>query len=121
MLAESLPESANGSILITSRSREAAFELVGDDDSIIKVEPMDERYALMLFRKKLQDNSDDDKVLDLLHHLDYMPLAISQAAAYIQKRAPRMTVSRYLKDFQRSERDRASLLNVVIRDRRRDS
>ena len=81
---------------------------------------MDKRYALMLFRKKLQDNSDDDEILDLLHHLDYVPLAISQAAAYIQQRAPRMTVSRYLKDFQRSERDRASLLNVVIRDRRRD-
>ena len=32
-----------------------------------------------------------------------------------------MTVSKYLKDFQRSEKDRANLLNIAIRDRRRDS
>ena len=121
MLVELLPESANGSILITSRSREVASELVGDDNSIITVEPMDQDHALMLFRKKLQDDSNDGQVLDLLQHLDYMPLAISQAAAYIRQRAPRMTVSKYLKDFQRSEKDRANLLNVAIRDRRRDS
>ena len=41
MLVELLPESANGPILITSRSREAAFELAGDDNNIIVVEPMD--------------------------------------------------------------------------------
>ena len=121
MLIELLPESANGSILITSRSREAAFELVGDDDNIILIEPMDKSHALMLFRKKLQDDSDDEEILDLLHHLDYIPLAISQAAAYIRQRAPRMTVSKYLKDFQRSEKDRANLLNITIRDRRRDN
>lgn len=114
-----LPESSNGSVLITSRSREAAFELVGDDEDILKVEPMSESYALALFRKKLR-SEDEDGVLELLQHLDYMPLAISQAATYIRQRAPRVKVSTYLKDFQRNERDRASLLNIVVRDRRRD-
>ena len=75
----------------------------------------------MLFRKKLQDKSDDDEVLGLLQDLDYMPLAVTQAAAYIRQRVPQMTVSKYLKDFQRSEKDRASLLNIAVRDRRRDS
>ena len=82
---------------------------------------MGKSQALMLFQKKLQDNSDNDEVLDLLQHLDYMPLVISQAAAYIQQRAPQMTVSKYLKDFQRSKKDKANLLNIAIRDRRRDS
>ena len=77
MLVELLPESTNGSILITFRSREVAFELVGDDDNIIAVEPMDQDRAVILFQKKLQDDSDNDEVLDLLQHLDYMPLAIS--------------------------------------------
>ena len=115
-----LPESPNGSVLITSRSREAAFELVGEDENILKVDSMSERYALALFRKKLKDEDNEDEVLKLLRNLDYMPLVISQAAAYIRQRAPRVTVSKYLKDFRRSEKDRASLLNNAVRDRRRD-
>lgn len=118
--ADILPESSNGSVLITSRSREAAFELVGKDENILKVEPISEGYALALFRKKLEGEDHEDEVLELLRNLDYMPLAISQAAAYIRQRAPRVTVSKYLKDFYRSEKDRASLLNNVVRDRRRD-
>ena len=115
-----LPESSNGSVLITSRSREAAFELVGEDEKILKVKPMSERYALALFRKKLKGEDNEGEVLELLRNLDYMPLAISQAAAYIRQQAPRVTVSKYLKDFRRSEKDRASLLNNAVRDRRRD-
>lgn len=37
-----------------SRSRETAFELIGEDENILKVETMSEGYALALFRKKLQ-------------------------------------------------------------------
>ncbi|KAL9591473.1 MAG: hypothetical protein Q9179_007687 [Wetmoreana sp. 5 TL-2023] len=115
-----LPESPNGSVLVTARSREAAFELVGNDEDILKVGPMSESYALALFRKKFQGEDKEEEILELLQHLDYMPLAISQAAAYIRQRAPRTTVSKYLKDFRRGEKDRASLLNVAVRDRRRD-
>jgi hypothetical protein len=50
-LREYLAQSQNGSILITSRSREAALKLVEQSD-IITVEPMDEAHALALFRKK---------------------------------------------------------------------
>ena len=115
-----LPESSNGSVLVTARSREAAFELVGNDEDILKVEPMSESYALALFWKKFQGEVQEEEVLELLQHLNYMPLAISQAAAYIRHRAPRTTVSKYLNDFRRSEKDRASLLNKAVRDRRRD-
>ena len=105
---------------MTARSREAAFELVGNDEDILKVEPMSESYALALFWKKFQGEDKEEEVLELLQHLDYMPLAISQAAAYIRQRAPRTTVSKYLNDFRRSEKHRASLLNKAVRDRRRD-
>ncbi|KAI4086952.1 MAG: hypothetical protein L6R37_008369 [Teloschistes peruensis] len=115
-----LPEPSNGSVLVTARSREAAFELVGNDEDILKIEPMSESYALALFRKKLECEDNEEEVLELLQHLDYMPLAISQAAAYIRQRAPRKTISKYLNDFRRSEKDRASLLNHAVRDRRRD-
>ena len=115
-----LPESSHGCVLITSRTRDAAYELVGDDDNIIKIEPMNEDDALMLFKQKLGNESHDAGVLQLLQHLDHMPLAISQAAAYIRQRKPRVTVLKYLKDVQQNETDKASLLKVTVKDRRRD-
>ncbi|KAI4090169.1 MAG: hypothetical protein L6R37_007936 [Teloschistes peruensis] len=115
-----LPESSNGSVLVTARNREATFKLVGNDEDILKVESMSESHALALFRKKLKGKDKEEEVLELLQHLDYMPLAISQAATYIRQRAPRTTVSKYLKVFQRSEKDQASLLNNAVQDRRRD-
>ena len=66
---------------------------------------MSERHALALFRKKLGGDADVDETLKLLRNQDHMPLAISQAAAYIRQRAPRITVSKYLRDFQCSEKD----------------
>ena len=84
------------------------------------MEPISERDALALFRKKLGGEDNEDEVLELLRNLDYMPLAISQAVAYIRQRALQVTVSKYLKDNYRSEKDRASLLNNNVRDRRRD-
>ncbi|KAL8782815.1 MAG: hypothetical protein Q9195_009563, partial [Heterodermia aff. obscurata] len=80
----------------------AAFELVGEDEKILKVDPTSERYALALFRKKLNGEDIEDEVLKLIRNLDYMPLATSQAAAYIR------------------EKNRASLLDNPIRDRHRD-
>jgi hypothetical protein len=115
-----VPESSNGCVLVTSRSRKAAYEMIGDYESIISIEPMTEASALALFRKKFKDESSDADIQELMQSLDYMPLAISQATAYIRQRTPRMTVSKYLKDLKQGERDKASLLNTTVRDRRRD-
>ncbi|KAI4231138.1 MAG: hypothetical protein L6R40_007830 [Gallowayella cf. fulva] len=57
VLSDLAGESSNGSVLVTAWSREAALELVGNDEDILKVEPMSESYGLALFRKKL--NGDD--------------------------------------------------------------
>jgi hypothetical protein len=43
----------NGSLLITSRSREAALKLVEQRD-IIVIELMDEAQAIVLFKKKME-------------------------------------------------------------------
>ncbi len=119
-LAAFLPQTQNGSVLVTSRSRDAAFRLTGSDRDIIGVEPMDERHALKLFTKKFQGEFDDGDAKGLLQALDYMPLAISQAAAYINQRAPRITVKKYLEDFHNSERNKARLLDTDVGDLRRD-
>jgi hypothetical protein len=64
-LSEYLPQSQNGSILVTSRSRDVAFTITGNTRDIIPVDPMDERVAVDLLRKKLPGdfNENDAKRL----------------------------------------------------------
>ncbi|KAN0069055.1 TPR-like protein [Elaphomyces granulatus] len=119
-LPEYLPQSQNGSMLVTSRSRDVAFRITGDTRDIIPVNPMDEGVAADLLRKKLQGDFDENDAKRLLHALDYMPLAITQAAAFINQRSPHTTISKYLQDLQKSDTDRARLLNKHVADTRRD-
>ena len=104
---------------MTTRSREVASKLVEQSD-IIAVEPMDEAHALALFEKKMgkQDNSKD--VVELATALEFMPLAIVQAAAYISQRAPRCSMQQYLNEFRKSDHKKTSLLNHEGGQLRRD-
>src|SRR4051794_9695752 len=72
-----------------------------------------------LLHKKLQGDLCTDDTVELLQALDYMPLAITQAAANISQRVPRITISSYLDNLRRSDKDRAILLKDVG-DVRRD-
>ncbi|KAI4125120.1 MAG: hypothetical protein LQ338_004448, partial [Usnochroma carphineum] len=119
-LSSFLPKSQNGSILATSRNRNAAFQLVGSDRNIITIEPMDRFHAVRLLRNKIDGQIDEGDAIRLVQALDCMPLAISQAAAYINQRAPRMTIARYLDSFRKNDQDQASLLNQDAGDIRRD-
>ena len=74
-----LPQSPDGSILITSRSRDVAYRLTGSHTYIREVKPMDESDALALLRKKFSFDADEHNAIELLQVLDYMPLAITQA------------------------------------------
>lgn len=118
-----LPTSTHGSIVITSRSREVAEGLIEYVEDILDVGPMSSDDAVAMLNKKLrrQDQAEhpDDR-LRLVQELDCMPLAISQAAAYIHQRAPRVTVPQYLSGLRLTDLDRADLLQVDIRDPRRD-
>ncbi|KAH6870948.1 hypothetical protein B0T10DRAFT_533703 [Thelonectria olida] len=105
-LAVFLPKRRNGTILVTSRSMDAAEKLTGGHKA--------------LFRNKLQGDFDENAAADLLHALDYIPLAITQAAAYINRRAPRISVKTYLDAFRESDKKKGSLLNSDAGDLRRD-
>jgi hypothetical protein len=119
-LSNFIPQSQNGSILITSRSRDMAFRLTGSQKDIIGVAPMGEGHALTLLYKKLEADTVEGDAVELVGSLDYMPLAITQAAAYISQRAPRYTISRYLRDLRIGNKGRASLLEKDVGDNRRD-
>ena len=112
-----VPQSQNGSVLVTSRNRKAAFRLTDNADTIIDVPLMDEETSkLVLSRKLSQDQSTDGELLELVKMLDYLPLAIAQAAAFISMRKPRMTIARY-SAFLRENED---ILLEDMGDLRRD-
>lgn len=95
-LANYLPQSRNGSIVVTTRDKDLAFRLTGSHRNIIEVGPMTQADALTLLRNKSGSFSEADTAAALVDALDRVPLAISQAAAYIQGRAPRSSVEGYL-------------------------
>ncbi|KAJ5712968.1 uncharacterized protein N7483_010149 [Penicillium malachiteum] len=114
-----LPQATHGSILVTSRNGLAARNLVGSDGHVITVHPMDEDESLTLLRARIPASQstecgEDEKAL--IQTLEYIPLAITQAAAY-----PPITLSTYLRLFHESESKRTRLLqNEDFTDLRRD-
>ncbi|KAJ5380184.1 uncharacterized protein N7496_002612, partial [Penicillium cataractarum] len=112
---EYFPQSLQGSILITSRSKRVALDIVEDND-IIRVEPMDKSRATDLLKTKLGnmeiERDKHDTLSDLSKELDFMPLAMAQAAAYIRRRVPFLSVEQYLSKFRGSDHQQVARLLV---------
>ncbi|KAJ5858068.1 hypothetical protein N7455_008962 [Penicillium solitum] len=108
-LLEYVPRNRNGSIIITSRTREVALKMVHHSDSI-EVRPMEKSEALELRQRKLEQPEESQESGQLVNALESMPLAIVKAAGYIRNRAPRSSVSQYLKDYPGSDREATKLL-----------
>lgn len=106
---EYIPRSRNRSVIITSRNREAILRIVEYKD-IIEISPIEKSEALELLQKKLKQPRESQKSQQLVKKLEFMPLAIVQAASYIMNRAPRYSVSQYLRDFRESDRNATRLL-----------
>ncbi|KAH8894462.1 hypothetical protein GQ53DRAFT_839546 [Thozetella sp. PMI_491] len=118
-LASYLPQSRNGSIVVTTRNKDVAYRMIGNRDYMIEVGPMTQADALTLVEKKL-GFIDVDIATDLIQALKYVPLAISQATAYIKAREPQSSVGKYLGKFQESKRKRTRLLEYNTGDLQRD-
>lgn len=118
-LASYLPQSQNASIVITTRNKDLARRLTGND-GIIEVGAMASGEALSLLQIRIGPITDLDMATELVRTLEYIPLAINQAAGYIQARAPRSSVEKYLADFRESEFKRTKLLGHDAGDIRRD-
>ncbi|KAI2716294.1 hypothetical protein DTO013E5_9922 [Penicillium roqueforti] len=101
-LLEYVPRSGNGSTIITSRTREVALKMV-DHKDLIEVQPMERSQALDLLQRKLAQPEESQESRQLVEELEFMPLAIVQAASYIRNRAPRCSVSQYLRDFRKND------------------
>ncbi|KAK1040553.1 hypothetical protein LTR12_013895 [Friedmanniomyces endolithicus] len=70
---------------------------------------MDEEHALALLEKELGQQADRTDLMALACALEYMPLAIAQAAAYIQKATPQCSVLQYFEQLERSDLSKTNL------------
>ncbi|KAK3941484.1 hypothetical protein QBC46DRAFT_430783 [Diplogelasinospora grovesii] len=84
-LSEYIPQTPNGFVLVTSCNLWAARNIVGvSDNNIIRVDTMNETDALAMLRDKVPSpEAQKDDAMKLVRALEYIPLAISQAAAYL--------------------------------------
>ncbi|CAD6593296.1 MAG: hypothetical protein ASARMPREDX12_007021 [Alectoria sarmentosa] len=120
-LSQFLPQTGTGSILITSRDEGTAIRLTGGPKQVLRVDIMSEADTLALLTKRLpEDQSDESTRKGLITELDSVPLAITQASAYITVQGSRMTIAKYLSFLQRDEKNQIHLLSKDEADLRRD-
>jgi tetratricopeptide (TPR) repeat protein len=109
MLAQYLPRSAHGMTLITTRDRRVGERFAERDKPVI-VLPLEIADATSMLRSRLPNHLDlsATEVAELLESLQYLPLAIAQAASYISEED--VTLSRYLELLRPGNADAKLLL-----------
>jgi tetratricopeptide (TPR) repeat protein len=114
-LVDYLPSSGQGSIIFTTRDRKTAAKLARQN--VVEVPEMDEEAATQLLQKclinpGLVNNRHDTAAL--LTELTFLPLAIAQAAAYINENG--ITLGCYLSLLAEQEEEVIALLSEDFED-----
>ncbi|KAJ5717847.1 Tetratricopeptide-like helical [Penicillium malachiteum] len=114
-LKDILPRGGKGHILFTSRNRKLAVKLAASN--VISVPDVDQSTALNILKNSLiqEDLLQEIHPADsLLEQLGFLPLAISQAAAYIKEKD--ISLSDYLTLLKQEESSAAELLSEGFED-----
>ncbi|EXM06068.1 hypothetical protein NOF04DRAFT_17552 [Fusarium oxysporum II5] len=118
-LGQFIPQCAHGNALITTRNMQVGSRFT-KGKCPIEVGTMDEHEATQLLRQGLQQTDESEKdLIQLSSRLEFLPLALVQAAAFIQENS--VTVSEYLELLDGSEDDLIELLNEEFETVGRDS
>ncbi|KAN0066948.1 hypothetical protein V8E54_014872 [Elaphomyces granulatus] len=110
-----IPQSKYGFVLFTTRNRQLATKLVGPE--VISISQMDDKTATDLLRASLIDKdlvNDRQTTSQLLCQLSCLPLAIIQAASYINETG--ISVAIYLSLLNRQENVMVELLSQDFED-----
>lgn len=113
-----LPESEDGLTIFTTRHGEIAQHLAGSN--VVEIGKMARQEVVDLFKKSLLRKSPRDNdgiMIDLLHELECLPLAITQAAAYINTN--KIAVSDYLLLLKNTDGDAIIILSRNFDDKTR--
>ncbi|EWZ78435.1 hypothetical protein FOWG_17299 [Fusarium oxysporum f. sp. lycopersici MN25] len=100
-LGRYIPECAHGSILTTSRDKQTALRL-SQSKRPIEINRMTDGEANLLMRTILEDDGISIEETSLLTtRLEHLPLALAQAAAFIQENS--ISISRYIQLLHESD------------------
>ncbi|KAL2199927.1 P-loop containing nucleoside triphosphate hydrolase protein [Corynascus similis CBS 632.67] len=114
-----IPECAHGSILVTTGNKEVGSRLTRSG-RLIDVKKMDDSESKELLEKKLEEDRIDPSDLSTLSsRLEHLPLALVQAAAFMQEKS--VPISRYLELLDNSDQDLVDLLSQDFETIGRDS
>lgn len=117
-LARYLPKSTKGSVLVTTRDKRVGQRLAGREKAI-EVLPMTAHDSKSLLQSRIaEEDWDDADAMRLVEELTYLPLAITQAAAFISENG--ITISEYLELLDTNETELKDLLSEHLEDPRRD-
>ncbi|EPE08934.1 kinesin light chain 1 [Ophiostoma piceae UAMH 11346] len=118
-LDQYLPQSANGRVLVTTRTMVVSQAVAEKIVSLYEFGPSQAKaLATKLLQRKQPNSQDDDASLDeLLQELVYLPLAITQAMAFLSHTG--LSAKAYLALLRRTETDRLDLLGKESPDRTR--
>ncbi|KAL8747908.1 MAG: hypothetical protein Q9190_000294 [Brigantiaea leucoxantha] len=117
-VADFLPESEDGLILFTTRYRQNAVALASKE--VVDLQHMTGKEAESFLRISLTQGDllqDRAATAELLTELAHLPLAIAQAAAYLNARP--MSLQEYLSLLKNAEEDTISFLSREFRDETR--
>ena len=118
LFARFLPRCPHGRVLITTRDRRLGDRL-SHRGGTIQVTTLGVEESKDLLKSKISEaNRSEDDVLKLVEYLSYLPLAITQAAAFISENS--MTVSEYLETLLHNESEEKELLSEHLEDPRRE-
>jgi tetratricopeptide (TPR) repeat protein len=118
-LGQHIHECAHGSVLVTTRNKEAGSRLTKGRRPIV-VKQMDDSESKELLEKKLeQDTIDPGDLSTLSSRLEHLPLALVQVAAFMQEKS--VSFSRYLELLDKSDQDLVDLLSQDFETVGRDS
>jgi hypothetical protein len=114
-LFDVLLSSFTGRTLLTTRSLEIAIHVAGSD--VLELAEMTPNEAYALLEKSLINKSQlsqADRVEELLRKLTYLPLAVPQAAAYMNVK--KLPIPAYLRLCNHTNEDMINLLSTYLRD-----
>jgi tetratricopeptide (TPR) repeat protein len=114
-LIDYLPKHKHGAILFTTRDKKMAVKLA--QQNVVELEPMPQDTATDLLEKCLINSDlvkDQQDTRSLVSELTYLPLAIVQAAAYINENT--ISIGQYLSLLAEQEEDVIELLSEEFED-----
>lgn len=114
-LARYVPRASKGTVIITTRDFSVARQLAGPKGVLRKVE-MDPNESEELFKQHYPSGSpyNGSDCAQLLQELQYLPLAVTQVAAYFEMLHPMLTPSQYLQKFKSTKEDQQRLLSKLF-------